>query len=305
MKNNLFILFFITILASCSSDDSMNTPENSGTPDTPETPENPDTGGEDENNLVLKKITSGRDGTLVIHFDEKGRLSFSEDTGFSTPEKINEVTYTADGKKKKFTSFNGRGGINGTIEYFYDSEDKITRIVEEPGILIGFPSKSVIDLSYQNNIVKGIAFHDDIKKYELIFGFNNNTYEQLQKLEVFDASNKKIFEEVYEYSTNGNLIKNNVVIGEDQTNTSNSFDYDDKKNPYAEGNKEFYLNEILLLDRPNSLAFQLTSLSTNNLITSLTGNGNVTLEYNDKDYPTKETGPSNNGTPNIRTFEYY
>ncbi len=281
-------LLVLLILSFFSCDSSDN-----------ETPEE-----RNENNLVLKSITAGTNGTLTVNFDEKGRFLFAEDSRFLTP-KLSEAIYDENDRKKKFISYTGGGDTNVIIDYFYDSEGKITKITQDYGNFPSSPPKSTVNLSYQGNVVTSTALQDDVEKHRLTFSFNNNDLEQLEKLEVFDISaNQKVFEEVYEYSANGNLTKNTVVLGADQTNTSNSFTYDNKKNGYTEGNRQFYLNEVLLLDRPNSLVTQLTLLTPNNLTSPVSGEGTVALEYNEKDYPIKETTTNNNETY-IRIFEYY
>jgi len=288
MKNNSLNKVFLVIISivltfSCESGDSIVP---------------------NENKQILKKITGGTDGQYLIHFNGKGLHSLTESTRFSNPIKISELIYNND-KLINRKSYSNSGTLIGSTDYFYNNQNNINSIKV---IIYGLPDNEyVINLSYQDNTITGYTFDNQIGKHKMIFTFTDSDYSKLERYEVYNSNNNiKLFEEVFSYSVNNNLIDSTILVGEDNTRSPNIYIYDSQKNPYTESNKKYFLHSIINPVGFGSLKGPLAIWSPNNIKSLITGEGRVELEYNNEEYPTKETSYNGNDeTINIRIFEYY
>lgn len=283
LKKIFLIIISIAFTFSCESNDSI---------------------ANNVDKQILKKITSGVNGQYLVHFNDKGLYSLTESTRFSNPIKISELIYNSD-KLINRKSYSNSGTLMASSDYFYDNENNINSIKV---IIYGLPDNEyVINLSYQDNTITGYTFENQSGKHKVVFTFTDSEYSKLERYEVYNSNNNiKLFEEVFSYSVNNNLIDSTILVGEDNTRSPNIYSYDNQKNPYTESNKKYFLHSIINPVSFGSLKGSLAIWSPNNLNTLVNGEGRVELEYDNKDYPTKETSYNDSDEIiNIRTFEYY
>ncbi|UZO81422.1 hypothetical protein NBT05_02865 [Aquimarina sp. ERC-38] len=290
MKRYLFnFLLFVVVITSikCSTDDSNEI--------------------KSERKLVLK-TTQIADTPIVYNYDTSGRFINIEDTISVFPEvvRLRESVYNKNGQKVRDIFRREKDFIAGKIQYIYNTEDQITKIVRSSfNVFSLLPKITTSTLTYNDNQIVSISNIDKKNLYKMIYTFRDNTYQNLERFEAFDyESNDLVFEETYQYSPNGNLIANEVLTGEDDFNKSKSFIYDDKINPLSEGSENHYL-DLLRNPAPASLVSRLIPLSTNNSLTSIIEGAEIAFEYNAKSYPIVKTTIYKDDRKDILLFSYY
>lgn len=281
---NLVLLPLIAVMLSCNSDDS----------------ESPSV--ENENNLILKTITP-EDASYITKYRTDGRFSSEIRKNNITDDDVTTVFFNENDHIKKHQVVSNLNRFSVETDYFYD-DSKITQIIKYFINQGGFNSITT-NYNYSDNIITGIKDINTSEKH--IYTFEDNSYTKLLKQEIINTDSQEIiFQENFVYYENGNLQKNIISISNNTTNRSITFEYDDKRNPYTEGNSVDFLNHILQVQGSNSLNFVIANLASNNLLTSFTEGNSKTLEYNESGYPVKETESSENDpNPIIRIFEYY
>jgi len=288
LKNITLLLIIITSFFACNSDDSTTT------------------SSEDENRMILKKTILGDENGFETNFTLDGRLSYMEDKRIGLQGVTMEFFYDDQNRREKYTRYDLTPETS--VEYLYDNSGKIIQIKEKLNGLIS-TNETVTNYTYDNNTITGTNTKNNTT-YTYVFGFNDNSYKRLISYKVITSGNQEtIFEETYEYSDNGNLLKNIIHIDKDGSSKSHILEYDDKKNPWKESLQEDYLNILLEHVFPNSLALELVNFASNNVITSFVDNYSIEIEYNENEYPVKRIESHNTSNDpfdtSITTFEYY
>ncbi len=291
-KNILSLLLIVILISSCETNDE------DGTTST------------DNNNgfLILKKITLSFDSfNVVTSFTIDGRLSYREDSRIGSPNPVFEFFYDDQNRRKKYTHYGFRPELS--VEYIYDATGKIEKI-KEISDDFGSIDEIVTDYTYYDNTIIGTNTRNNIS-YRYTFTFEDTTYARITKYKVTNLETQEtLFEESYEYATNGNLLKNNIIADKEGNQKPHIFEYDDKRNPWAESHKVDYLNILLEYTLPyGSLVFDISNFSPNNQTNPSSEESITTLEYNEEGYITKrvtsDTNPEGPSGDTTATFEYY
>lgn len=165
---------------------------------------------------------------------------------------------------------------NETIieNYNYNTNGQIISITSDSGFENTF--------SYTgSNITKQNYSNDSYDEYT--YDSNNNV-----KSKKIYRNNQFLFELLYEYDNKNNMVKI-TELNSGQTSTSMQT-FDDKKNPFL----NVLPKELLVINQLNG---------ENNVLKSYDDETFV-YEYNDKDYPTKQTIYESGNLESIIEFEY-
>ncbi|KAA1246217.1 hypothetical protein [Aquimarina sp. RZ0] len=267
----LITFFIITLLLSCDSND----------------------GSFNDDPLILKKIESE---TSHSKYNEKGQ--FVNNQSINNEDSLVTFDITYNEKNRRSTYFSLLGQTERIREYVYDESGKIIKIKPSSNNQYEEP---VLIYSYDSNIIT-----TENQEHKFVFTFEDDTYEVLKRFQTINLSSEEIvFEESYIY-INGNLHKNIISIGEDFLNKSGTYKYDNRRNPRAEGDKINFINKILERTYSGSLTTMLSDLGSNNRINVPQSNNKIVLEYNNRNYPIKETVFNQNGDQLSQLiFKYY
>ncbi len=281
MKNNILTLFLVAILASCSSDNSSDIPEDSGTPETPETPDNPDTGGDGGSDTDGKKtlsIESSFDAGTTFwktNYDTSNRpTEYFDNQDRLVNKYIYEEADTYTPTKKEFYS---GSTLISTATYTYDDSKRLTKYVTGTSI-----SNRTFEYSASEIIIRFELLPNDYTKIIL------DNQDRPLKIEehVIDGSTDEITDVIDFKYENDNLIqikKEDISFG--LNSYTNDLTFDSKKNPFYNQFKENNIN--YLLESGFDLETRILQVySKNNFVTQSLGEISRTFEYDGEDYPT-------------------
>jgi len=287
---NLFLLLLITVTLSCNSDDSSDLPIE-----------------EEDNRLVLKRITSNRD--FRLEFNISGRwISSTANESNINESRVNNIINNQDQLVKRTIE---NGGLQRTTEYQYDSSGKIIQTIK---IIFsnGSTTEIATQFSYNNNVITATNTESN-EDYQYTFTFTDDSYMEISNFKATNlTSGEDFFEETYLY-INDNFKKTTIITSttEQPPYAFKTYEYDETINPWAAGNRVDYLNELFSVTSKNtgSLTTILVRHSKNNRLTSHIEDQTISVEYNEQGYISKETDSPNSDNsgfePSIINFEYY
>ncbi|REG90093.1 hypothetical protein [Winogradskyella sediminis] len=284
MKYFFYIIFFISMF-SCSSDDNQET----------ETP----------NTLIIKHITDVRENNeRNFYFDLNGRLVSITDTN-ALPEYnyiLSEFEYSNDNK------LNSSYHTYGTEEAFINLTYTDNNITNYKYVTLGYSIDSNVVIN--NNTLNYIDLMDsDIEEDDLniqwTFSSDQLKYLAQKKSTLINNANSVQNLTDYEYDNNFNIVGSHTTISYGiEVDYSNTYTYDDKKNPIAESMDGYNL-ALYFMDDHNTVA-----MSPNNVLSKTDNQGNTlayNYVYNDDDYPMSVTitNVATGEVINTLTYTYY
>ncbi|WP_417860118.1 hypothetical protein [Winogradskyella sediminis] len=284
MKYFFYIIFFISMF-SCSSDDNQET----------ETP----------NTLIIKHITDVRENNeRNFYFDLNGRLVSITDTN-ALPEYnyiLSEFEYSNENK------LNSSYHTYGTEEAFINLTYTDNNITNYKYVTLGYSTDSNVVIN--NNTLNYIDLMDsDIEEDDLniqwTFSSDQLKYLAQKKSTLINNANSVQNLTDYEYDNNFNIVGSHTTISYGiEVDYSNTYTYDDKKNPIAESMDGYNL-ALYFMDDHNTVA-----MSPNNVLSKTDNQGNTlayNYVYNDDDYPMSVTitNVATGEVINTLTYTYY
>lgn len=170
----------------------------------------------------LGKIMEEREHDLARHFEEKKVYSYDTEFGYqinsssiSYGDTINEqIQFNQKGEKIVSKTFSGSGILFFTSNYIYNTKGKIVEsktIYTDDAQDLYFPElKNTYLYTYDSNgnnteVLMYNKYKSLQSKAILIYDQDS----QLTDKQIFDAKNKLVYKESYEYDNHGNLIKEN------------------------------------------------------------------------------------------------
>ncbi|GAA4240804.1 hypothetical protein [Winogradskyella damuponensis] len=284
MKYTLYIILFASMF-SCSSDDNQET----------ETP----------NTLIIKHIIDVRENNeRNFYFDLNGRLVSITDTN-ALPEYnyiLSEFEYSNDNKLN--SSYHTYGTEEAFINLTYTDES----ISNYHYITFGYSTDSNVVIN--NNILNyNDQMDSDIEEDDLniqwTFSSDNLKYLTQKKVTLINNANSVWNLTDYTYDSNFNIIESHTSINYGtEADYSNTYTYDDKKNPIAESMDGYNL-ALYFMDDHNTI-----DMSPNNVLSKTDNQGNTltyNYVYNDDDYPMSVTitNVATGEVINTLTYTYY
>ena len=284
MKYFFYIILFISMF-SCSSDDNQET----------ETP----------NTLIIKHIIDVRENNeRNFYFDLNGRLVSITDTN-ALPEYnyiLSEFEYSNDNK------LNSSYHTYGTEEAFFDLTYTSDNISNYQYITLGFGTDSNVAINNNtvnyNDLMESGIEEDDLN-IQWTFSSDNLKYLTQKKVTLINNANSVQNLTDYEYDSNFNIIGSHTSISYGiEVDYSNTYTYDDKKNPIAESMDGYNL-ALYFMDDHNTV-----DMSPNNVLSKTDNQGNTlayNYVYNDDDYPMSVTitNVATGEVINTLTYTYY
>lgn len=225
--------------------------------------------------LLTKASTASGGGTYLYNYDDRNRLISYNYSTLTNTSTTTTFTYNSKEQIESSVTTAGSDGITRKTMIVYDDQERI------------------IEKKYLQNSIANPAIFGITSSY--VYMYKNNTITVTYN-DIANSAYK--FQTIYEYDTNGNVIKTttyNKFSVDNPTGTINTYEidevYDTAINPYS------------LL--PQAVNFPVTK---NNLTTATSVNGTsgtgfsikITYKYNEDGLVTERV---QDGRPKI-TFEY-
>ena len=272
-------------MISCSSDDNQET--------------------ESPNTLIIKHITDvSENNERNFYFDLNGRLVSITDTN-ALPEYnyiLSEFEYSNDNKLN--SSYHTYGTEEAFINLTYTDES----ISNYHYTTFGYSTDS--DVIINNNTLNyNDQMDSDIEEDDLniqwTFSSDQLKYVTQKKTILINNANSVWNLTAYTYDSNFNIIESQTSINYGiEADYSNTYTYDDKKNPIAESMDD-YKSALYFMDDHNTV-----DMSPNNVLTKTDNQGNSLVYnyvYNDDNYPISATitNVTTGNVVNTLTYTYY
>ncbi len=292
MKRILFLFIASLFLLACSNDDTT-APEEQNT------------------DLKIKKYTS-------ISFDENGDTNgqmieyFFDENGKKTKDHIVDAfidyvwqyNYNDLGQVTKKSRNHVNYPVDIVEEYFYDSENKLEKLYVDSNN-DGVVEDSLI-LSYQPNKIIARWHTPGHESKELSYN-NEDVLTSVKHLEDLGIN----INEVFSYDSSSNIILINLNTDFFNSESTYSYEYDGKANPFYKEYHDFYFNIAWRAGGhlfKNHLFFSPSNVAK----TTRTGNDpseNFIIEtsytYNSENYPVSSETKLDGTLTSQETYEYY